>query len=1095
MKKSLFILVLLGLAISLIAEVPAFEAEKYYEKIIVVGFEWDAIGNRECILDFEFTDGVVSTGIASFDALAQDYRFVDLEQTVDFVKDLDWNDNGIYPRCIYRVYLEDNSDIEVAMDALQRDANIIFAEYEPIYRYEYVPNDPSYSNQWHHEYIMSEDAWDYTFGSEEVIVGIVDSGIMWTHPDLSDNIWVNEPELNSTLGGNAMSINWASGTVSGGNGLDDDGNGKIDDCIGWNFYGTQSNQSYQNYEDNDHGTHVAGCAGAVGDNYFGVVGSSMTVKLISSRHAPTNVYSNSIYNGNNGIYYCADTGADIINCSWGGSGGGTAANTAVDYAMSQGAIVVCAAGNEDLDIGIYPHYPGNATNAVCVAATGPNNDQKANFSNYGDPVDISAPGDNILSTIIADNGFASYGGTSMAAPVASGYAALILSLHPDLTAEELKQRMEDSCDNIDVANPNYVGMLGTGRINSFTACMYDLIPNLNITDSDFFEQTGDGDGLPNPGEVVDLMLNITNSDMWLDAAGVSATLSCSVPEVTIINDQMSFPDINSGDNAWNTGSPFSFETTEDISSYVIPLTITFSANSGNTYPYEVEREFTVELTLLQPGWPVSVGGASSSAGLIVSMVPGGSGELVFGDQAGLLHVVNIDGEDVIDPIDTGGVITGAVAVGKINSDDLLDMAVTNEAGHLMTYDNSGSLIYDYNCGGSIKGNPIIADVNNDGTNEVIAYTFIGSQVHVVNADGTPFANFPATLSGGVLSSGAVGDLNGDDNLEIVLATLTGALDVIETSTGTQLSGFPYTLGMGSWNGPIVSNVDGDSEPEILVGTLGNDLIVVNHDGSLLSNTDFGGQIKTSIVTADFDNSGVADAAFITSTGNVYMADGQGNALPNFPVALGVVVEATPIIADMDNNGTPDLVFGDNSGYLHSIDNTGSETYGFPIYLGSSIKTSAAMGDADGDGDVEILLPNQTSFLLVDYKNPIGELSWANFKRNPLRTGNSFDPTTGIPHNNVPAFTNALNQNFPNPFNPITNISFSLAEESFVELTIYNIKGQLVKTLVSDTKNEGVHVVNWNGTDDAGKNVTSGLYFYKLRTDGDYTSVRKMILLK
>jgi subtilisin family serine protease len=1094
MKKTLISVVLFVLAVALTASIPAFDAAKYHEKMIVVGFEWNAIGNRECILDFQMTDGIVETGISSFDTIARNHGFVDLQQSVDFVKDLDWNDNGIYPRCIYRIHLENNEKIESAMAALQRDANIIFVEYKPIFSYDYEPNDPSYSSQWHHEYIQSELAWDYTTGSEDVLIGIVDSGIKWTHPDLTDNIWVNEAELNSTNGGNPMTINWASGTVSGGNGQDDDGNGRIDDVIGWNFY-LNNNNSYQSWDDNDHGTHVAGCAGAVGDNYFGVVGAAMNVKMISSMHAPNNQSSNNIYSGNNGIYYCADSGADIINCSWGGTGGGTAANTAVNYAVSHGALVICAAGNDAVNIGQYPHYPGNATNAVCVAATGPNGDQIANFSNFGEPVDVSAPGDNIYSTIIANNGFASYGGTSMSSPVVAGFAALIKSLHPNLQPMDLKQRMEDTCDNIDDVNPDFVGMLGAGRINSFTACMYDLIPDLHITDFDFFEQSGDGDGLPNPGETVALMLNITNTENWLDAIGLSATVTCSAPDVTIIDDYVDFPNLPGGDSAWNSGLPFTFETDELISSYVIPLTITFNSNAGFPYEYEVVRELIVELTLEQIGWPVSVGGASSSAGVIVDLDNNGAKEVIFGDQGGILHVMNAAGENFIDPIDTGGNITGAVAIGKIDSDENEDIAIANEAGHLMAYDMTGSLIFDYDCGGSMKGNPIIADVNGDGNNEVIAYTFIGNQVHVVNGDGTAFTNFPATLSGGVLSSAAVGDLNSDGHLEIILATLTGALDVIDTNTGTQLTGFPYALGTGSWNGPIVSNVDGDNDPEILVGTLGNDLFVINHDGSLLSETDFGNQIKTSIVTANFDNNGNNDIAFVTSNGNVYIVQSDGTPFANFPVDIGASVESTPLIADMDNNGTPDVIFGDNLGFLHSIDITGMETAGFPIFLGSTIKTSPAMGDVDGDGDVEILIPNQTTYVLIDYKNPIGQLHWANFKRNPRRTGNGFDATTGIQQNDIPVFANSLGRNYPNPFNPTTNISFSLAQESFVELSIYNIKGQQVKTLVSDQKNSGAHVINWNGKDDEGKDVSSGVYFYKMRTDGKYTGTRKMIMLK
>ncbi|HPR17638.1 MAG TPA: S8 family serine peptidase [Candidatus Cloacimonadota bacterium] len=1094
MKKILSLTIFMTLVITLIASVPPFEADKYYPKVVVVCFEWNAIGNRDGILNYEVTDGIVETGIASFDQLSEEYRFTDLQQTVKALKNPDWNDNGMYPRCVYRVFLESNDNIELTMEALQNDPNIIFAEYEPIYHYDYVPNDPSYSNQWHHQYIKSEYVWDYTFGSDEIVIGIVDSGIKWNHPDLQDNIWVNEAELNSTSGGAAMTINWATGVVSGGNGIDDDGNGFIDDCIGWDFY-SSSKQSYQGFADNDHGTHVAGCAGAVGDNAVGVAGSCPNVKLISCRHSPNNTATTGITNGNDGIYYCADLGADVINCSWGGSGGAYAANLAVSYAVNAGSVVCCAAGNDGVDVGITPHYPGNCTDAVCVAATGPNNDVRSNFSNYGTPVDVCAPGSNIYSTIIADNGYAFFDGTSMATPIASGVVALIKSIHPELGAEDLRQRLMDTCDNIDAVNPDYIGMLGSGRINSFTGSMYDLIPDLNVTGYIFYEESGDGDGLPNPGEVVDLMLEITNTENWFLGFGVSATLSCSVPEVTIINDYITFPDIYGGETAWNTSVPFSFQTTEDITSYNIPLTITFTANEGFTWEYEIERELTVELTLVQVGWPISVGGASASAGLIIDLEDDGDKEVIFGDQGGILHVMNADGTNAFPDINTGGIINAAVAAGDIDGDNVEDIVIANEAGHVIAYNASGTQIFDYACGGSIKGAPMIADVDGNGINEVIAATFIGAQVHVINNDGTAFTNFPAALSGGSLSSPAIGDLNGDGNLDIVVAALNGTLDVIDSSTGTELAGFPYSTGAGSYHGPIISNVDDDADPEILVASTTGIVCIINNDGSLLSQTNFANQIKTSIVTANFDNSGNNDLAFVTGNGNVYITDNTGTPLANFPVSLGTNVESTPVIADMDNNGTPDLIFGDNAGYLHSIDITGNETTGFPIFLGSTIKTSPALGDSDGDGDIDILVPNQTSFVLVDYKNEIGDITWANFKRNPRRTGNAYDATAGNNQNNVQPVADNLGRNYPNPFNPTTNISFTLAEESQVKLNIYNVKGQKVRTLVSDKQNAGTHIVTWNGKDDNGSNVGSGIYFYKLQAGARYTSSRKMILLK
>ena len=1072
-----------------------FSEEYFYPKSIIVGFEWDAIGNRECILDSEVRNGIIETGITSFDRLSEQYEFVDLKQSVDFVKDLDWNDNGIYPRCIYKITLAKNDNIEVALKALMADPNIIFAEYEPVYKVDHIPNDASYDMQWAHQFIQTEPAWDYVTGSEEVIIGIVDSGIKWNHPDLQDNIWINEPELNSTSGGNAMTINWTAGTVSGGNGIDDDGNGRVDDCIGYNFYGSPSNQSYQGYVENDHGTHVAGCAGAVGDNYIGVTGPMMNVKLISSRHSPTNFATPSIYNGYDGIYYCADTGADIINCSWGGTGGGYTANTAINYAVSHGSMVTCAAGNDNVNLALEPSYPANATDAVCVASTGPSSDTKAGSSCFGTPVDVSAPGDDILSTIIDNNGYARFSGTSMASPIAAGVAGIIKSIHTDLTPAELKARLELTCDNIDDLNPDYVGWLGAGRVNAFKGAMYDLIPNLTISEMTILEQSGDGDGIPNPGEEISLMINLANDAFWLDAEDITTTLSCNVAEVTLLNNESIYADIPAGASGWNSSNPFSFETTDGFTDLTIPLILTISANPSAAWPYTVEHEFIVELTLAQAGWPIVLGSVTTSSGVIVDLEDDGSKEIIFGDHTGLIHVMQSNGSPVAPfPIDTGATIGVAVAVGFVDGDNNEDIVIGNNAGHVIVYDIAGNVIFDYAAGGNIKSNPMIADVDGNGTNEVIVCTFPVGTVHILNSDGTLFPNFPAALSAPVLSSAAVGDLNSDGNLEILVVTISGSLEAISSNTGANLIGWPYAIGFGSTNGPSIVNIDSDVDPEVLIATTPGSVFAINHDGSLIWNQDIEADIRTGIVTADFNNNGNKDICFIDQTGSIHLLDQAGNNLPNFPVAIGETVESTPVIVDMDADGTPEIVFGDDAGFLHSIDITGNETFMFPVNLGSSIKVAPALGYADSDDDIEILVPNQLFYYLIDYKETSGAVHWASFKRNPRRTGNAFDATTGIESDVVPVFTNNLSKNYPNPFNPETNISFSLEEDGFVNLNVYNTRGQLVKTVISENMQEGVHFTSWNGKDNNNKSVSSGIYFYKMDSK-NYSSVRKMILMK
>ena len=1112
MKKIIlfFFIAIISLS-SLYSSSISFNPDYYVPNTIIICFEQDVIGNIEGIMDYEIENGVVRTGLSEFDILSEEFKFVELKQMFNFITNLDWNDNGIYLQNIYRVILEDNKNIEEALSALSKTYNIIYAEYEGISRVNHIPNDPLYSQQWHHPRIDCPETWDWTTGNDEVIIGIVDSGIMWNHPDLQDNIWVNEAELNSTTyGGNTMTINWAAGTVSGGNGYDDDGNGKVDDCIGWNFF-YNNNSSYQGVAANDHGTHVGGCAAAIGDNGIGVTGVNMNAKLLVSTHRGASP-GESLYYTYDGIIYCAQTGADIINCSFGGPGSSVTANAVVNSATNLGALVVGSAGNESWSNDIHPSYPNDATNCLCVASTD-QYDVKAYFSNWGSSIDVCAPGVSILSTVIGGDGYTTYQGTSMSAPIVAGLCALVLTSHPELEPLELKARVELTTDDIYDVNPTFMGLLGSGRINAFQAVMYDLIPKLTIENFNFYEFEGDGDGVPNPGEICNLEINIWNNwftgGLWAQANDVTVTLTTDEPEVTIINGTESFeiPIIYQAGSYWNYDTPFQITTPDDTNIQEIIVTVTITANQETDYPYEISHDLVIYLAYEQSGWPYNINSASNSSAALVDIYNNGNKQVVFGDYEGLLHVVNPDAtEDAPFPVNVGGSIGSAIAVADINDDSYKDMVGVTESGTIFAVDHEGNDIFTpYTDGNQMKGNPIIADVDGNGSLEIIVFTFVpASKAIVLNADGTDYPNFPVTLtSGGVLSSPAVGDLNSDGFLEIIAVSLTGAVYAISTNTGENIEGWPVAIGMNSWNGPIVTNIDEDEDPEVLAATGNGNVFAFNHDGTVIFEKTTGSLIKTSIVTGDLDNNGSIDIVFITNPGDLYVIDNQGNDIGDFPFAIGENVESTPILADMDNNGTIDIIFGDNSGYLHSIDITGNETINFPISLGSSLKISPAIGDIDGDEDAEIVIPNQFAYVVIDYKRnvPNSNIAWSCFKRNPMRTGNAFDPTTGTSEQQAPNPITFLGNNYPNPFNPSgagrspsTKISFSLNEMGPVNLGIYNIRGQLIKTLISEIKAPGVHFAEWNGKDSNNKSVGSGIYLYKLQTQS-YSKTKKMMLLK
>ncbi|HNT52338.1 MAG TPA: S8 family serine peptidase, partial [Candidatus Syntrophosphaera sp.] len=811
MRKSLCLIALL-VAISAMFAL-TFDPDLFVSRSVIACFSKEAVGNATGKIDYTLENGWVKTGLSSFDRLAAEFHIVELQQMHPYVKVPEWNDNGIYLQNTYRLILDGNDRIDAAVDALNKDANLVYAELEGIVRSKFVPNDPMVTQQYTHARIQSYDAWDYIQGSTEVRVGITDSGVKWNHPDLRANIWINPAESPG------MTINWDAGTISGGNGVDaGEGGNKIDDLVGWDFYNNDNNP-IQTYAANDHGTHVAGCAGAVGNNAIGVVGTSPIVSIISCKGASNTSPSSGISYAYDQVKYAAEVGAQIINASWGSVGSGTYPNSIVNYATALGALVVAAAGNENMEHNAsYQDYPADCTNALNVASTG-QNDIKSSFSDYGVTVDICAPGEGILSTIITNNGYDSYDGTSMASPVAAGVAALVKALHPELTPAQLMQRLMATADYIYEANPNYMGLLGAGRVNAFTATMYDKIPKITIEDQIVEEFSGDGDGVPNPGDVIKLRVSLNNyldpftGLAWLTANNLQATLTTNYPGITITDATANFGNLAPGSTMWNNTQPFKFQTVATLPSEPIPFELVVTANAGSAFPYTKALPLNVELSLVQHGWPFNVGGASSCSPILVNLDNTPDLEIVFGDQAGLIHALKKDGVTELPgfPISVGCATVGSISMADINFNGSKEFAVSLQNNNIMLFNQSGTVLWTTPAGGTLRTSPVITSLGMNSQNQIITATQTGSLI-VLNPDNTAYPNFPVALGGAVLGPPAIADLNGDGVQDILIATLNGNLHAINSATGQNLSGFPVTMVGGSQNPITVANLDSDNHP-------------------------------------------------------------------------------------------------------------------------------------------------------------------------------------------------------------------------------------------------------------------------------------------
>ncbi|MFO7659402.1 MAG: S8 family serine peptidase [Candidatus Cloacimonadaceae bacterium] len=1100
MRRQSFIIILAFLIAVTLLTALDYDPDLFYPNTIVTCFKMEATGNFEGIIDFSRQDGVVQTTMPTFNELAKKFNIVDLRQMHQNLKMPEFNEEGRYLQCVYRVILADDKQMDAALAAIEKDPNVLFAEFDAIMRSKLVPNDPLISQQYALGVMKVYDAWDYVTGGDNIMIGISDSGIKWNHPDLMDNIWINQAELPG------MTINWAAGTVSGGNGIDDDGNGKIDDVIGWDFYNNDNNP-IQTYGSNYHGTHVAGCAGAVFNNAIGVAGTCPDIKIISLKGSSNVNPSSGISYGYEQARYAAENGASVVNASWGGQVSSlNNANLHVNYITALGCLFVAAAGNDNVEHGpSYIDAPADCPNAVCVAATDAN-DLKVDFSDYGEPIDICAPGQAILSTIINNDSYAAADGTSMASPLVAGIAALVKAINPNLGPLEIKQRLMDTADWIYHLNPNYappntsIYKLGAGRVNAFAATMYDKIPYLVIEDNSIEEITGDGDGIPNPGELIRLNLQLTNlmdpftGLMWMTAENVTATLRCNMPGVVVVDSVSVFGTLGAGASNWNLTDELTFETVSTLPSEPIPFELHLTANATSQYPYETIRTFNVNLSLVQPNWPLDLNGATQSSACIADIGGGPETEIIFGDQNGNIHVMNSDGTSMANfPYQAAAAIIGSLALADINADGQMEIVANLSNQTIIAVSHTGQLLWTAPAGGILVGNPIIANLNNSGNPEIIAFTQ-NRFIVVLNSDGGNYPNFPLQIEGAMLASGAVGDLNDDGQLDIVVATLTGNLHAINSANAQSLPGFPVSLGAASRNHPTIANLDGDGYPEILIPTYSNSqLFAINHDGSIMFQKNIDQQVKGGAVVADVNGNGYQEIVLVAYSGDVFVMSSAGINLTGFPVNIGENVESTPVITNFDGSNLCGIIFGDANGKLHSLRSDGTESPNFPYTLSGNIKVSAAVADLDGDGDMDIAFPNDAGFYVLDIKRSAVSYQWPLFMANNSRSGNIYQNTPNQ-DNTTPELVTLLSGNYPNPFNPETTISYSIKNSAEVSIDIYNLKGQKVRTLVSDKKAAGNHSVVWNGTDDSNKPVSSGVYFYRMQA-GVYSSTRKMMLMK
>ncbi len=391
------------------------------------------------------------------------------------------------------INFEKSLDLDQIIAKISKLDFLEYAEKMPIHHFCSITNDPQVDHQYYIPRVRAHLVWGDINYMDTITVAVIDTGIDYTHPDLNKNIYINIAETGTD----------DNGADKSKNGIDDDGNGFIDDYIGWDFANIDTENGDNNPKPGHlHGTHVAGIIGAITNNNIGIAGTAKNVKLLAVKIGYDDSQNTSTYREYEGIYYAALMGAKIINCSWGSLGSAKSENEIIQEVTQMGALVVAAGGNEYVN---KKFYPGAYIDALSVAAINEYN-KKPDFSNWGDYIDICAPGVDIWSTIPANN-YKYSSGSSMASPIVAAVASIALMTHKSFNPLQISELLKLTADTtIYDIDTNYY--IGTGCVDAYNAVNTKIVKsiilkNYQVTDLD-------NDGVFSKYDTFNLSLNLLN---------------------------------------------------------------------------------------------------------------------------------------------------------------------------------------------------------------------------------------------------------------------------------------------------------------------------------------------------------------------------------------------------------------------------------------------------------------------------------------------------------------------------------------------------------------------------------------------------------
>ncbi len=854
---------------------------------------------------------------------------------------------------IYLINYDSQEDPITVAKKISKAFDVEYAEPRYIHTPTDSPNDSLMVFQSNLAKISAGKAWDITKGNSSIIIGIVDTGIDWKHPDLAAHI--------------------VKGIDLGGlNGTPDDD--PSEDAAPANY------KIYQPY----HGTHVAGIASGVTNNRIGIASIGYNCSLMPVKVSRNDVRDSDrgtplVYYGFDGIKYAADHGAKIINCSWGGYAYSHYEQDVIDYVTAKGSLVVAAQGNDGKTTAF---YPADYKNVLSVGWC--DSDDKKNISaNYGNEVDVMAPGTFIISTWPKEannnnNDYNIINGSSMATPLVSGLAGLVASRFPNYTPQQIAEQIRVTADDIysvnNSADLNF--QLGKGRINAYRAVTETNSVSVRVTDVNFINN---GSVIYLTGDEITASLTLTN--YLKPVNGLNITINSSDSFIQLTQSSLNNISLDSNQSSANKAF-FKFKILQGAPlDYDVKFLLKFNAGSYSDFQWISLR--------INPTY------ANHNSNKVTMSITS-KGTLGFTDFPANVYGNGFHfngGENLL--------FEGALMFGT-SSTVLMDGArETTDQSKDFVMISPIKIISDQ------AGNQIGTTIFND------SGAGTGSMGIEVNQKSYSYINSP------------------DDKYIIIV-------DELKNKTAKDITNL-YAGYYFDWDMPAT-------------------------------------------------DSGMDSTAYDTNE-NFGYAFYKNKTVLNTIVGAGVISSKNYGYYPINNAATyGDVRLFDSNGY------TDAEKW---ISISSGIvKTDIGYVDISfvvSDGPINIPAGKSAKFAIaIAASDNIFELRNI-FKQSRAKYQNEL--ATGMYQENKIPDKYFLSQNYPNPFNPETLIRYQIPEASNVSLKVFDLLGREITTLVDEFKQPGTYEVKLSGDHiERSPVIPSGVYFYTLRA-GNYTSTKKMLLMK